>query len=331
MKATAYRSLLTLGVAGLVFGAVPNAAFAHNTGATLAARAHASPTFVFPSSGQSFSLTGSMLFQVQPMGGAKGYVWSFVQNGSIVWQNLAWEGRLGDATYSVGKGSRAEGHMHGGDMQVWVRAWMGGNQWSGLSSLSVRLQGAASGPAQPQPVNPQPVQPTHPVPGTTLYYADASGGLDKMTGTSDWGHLNGMLTNDGSVNSGSWVPMPSAVQGTNNYAVEADIQVIKANRDNGFGISARHSSRGDYNGHIWYDCCDTPPQPSAEIDQVGFNPNNVDGLGRQKFDPGTDWHTYRLEVNGNQLRFLVDGSPLLTVNDNRYLTCGVAGLWSVGA
>ncbi len=62
--------------------------------------------FVFPSSGQTFPLTGSMLFQVQPVSGAHGYLWSFVQNGAIVWQNLAWDGRLGGATYSVGKGWR---------------------------------------------------------------------------------------------------------------------------------------------------------------------------------------------------------------------------------
>ncbi len=40
--------------------------------------------FVFPSSGQTFPLTGSMLFQVQPVSGAHGYLWSFVQNGAIV-------------------------------------------------------------------------------------------------------------------------------------------------------------------------------------------------------------------------------------------------------
>jgi len=160
---------------------------------------------VFPSSGQTFPLNGSMLFQVQPMSGAHGYLWSFVQNGAVVWQNLAWDGRLGGATYNVGKGSRAEGHMHGGDMQVWVRAWMGGNQWSGLSTLGVRLQGAASGPVQPQPVKPQPVQPTHPAPGTTLYYADTSGGLDKWTGSSDWKHVNGMLVNDGNGSTDRWI------------------------------------------------------------------------------------------------------------------------------
>jgi len=166
-----------------------------------------------------------MLFQVQPMSGAKGYLWSFVQNGAVVWQNLAWDGRLGGATYSIGKDSRAEGHMHGGDMQVWVRAWMGGAQWSGLSSLGVRLQGAASGPTQPQPVKPQPVAPAQPAPGTVLYDADASNSLlNKWSGTSDWGHLNNMLTDDGTNSNVGTIESPYHVS-VANYAVETEIQV----------------------------------------------------------------------------------------------------------
>ncbi len=327
MKRTAYRSILTLVVAGLVLAVAPNAVAAHKVGAPIAVRAQSGPTFVFPSSGQTFPLNGSMLFQVQSMSRAQGYVWSFVQNGTIVWQNLAWDGRLGGTTYSVGKGSRAEGHMHVATVHVWVRAWMGGNQWSGLSTLGVRLQGAASGPTQPQPVKPQPVQPTHPAPGTTLYYADASGGLDKWTGTTDWKHLNGMLTNDGSLTQQSWAPVPYQVQGTNDYAVEADIQVVKADQNSLFGISLRHTTVGDYNGHIAFHCCGD--SPTVEIDYVNYK-SGVDTLAHQDYDPGTDWHTYRLEVRGNQLRFLIDGNPAVSVTDNRFLTGQIAGLWSVG-
>jgi len=332
MKRITYRSVLTLVVAGFVLAAAPNAIATHRVGAPVASRAQASPTFVFPSSGQTFPLNGSMLFQVQPVSRAQGYLWSFVQNGAVVWQNLAWDGRLSGATYSVGKGSRAEGHMHGGDMQVWVRAWMGGNQWSGLSTLTVRLQGAASGPAQPQPV-----QPTHPAPGTTLFFADTSGGLDKMTGTSDWGHVNGMLVNNGSASwdrgsssytSNSWLPMPYPARGTNNYAIEADIQVVKPNGEGEFGVSVRHGSRNDYNGHVIY-CCENPP--AAGIDYVDYGSGRGEGLGNggadKTFDPGTDWHTYRLEVSGNQLRFLIDGGVFMTASDNRILTGGVAGLF----
>jgi len=62
MKAPTHRFLLTLGVITCVLAAAPNTVAAHKIGAPLAARAQASPTFLFPSSGQTFPLNGSMLF-----------------------------------------------------------------------------------------------------------------------------------------------------------------------------------------------------------------------------------------------------------------------------
>jgi len=320
MKRMTYRFVLTLGVAGLIFAAAPNAASARTTGAPVATRTQAGPTFVFPSSGQTFPLTGSMLFQVQPMSGAHGYLWSFVQNGAVVWQNLAWDGRLGGATYSVGKGSRAEGHMHGGAMQVWVRAWMGGAQWSGLSSLGVRLQGAASGPVQPQPVKPQPVQPTHPAPGTTLYYADTSGGLDKWTGSSDWKHVNGMLVNDGNGSTDRWIRAPYQPSDGANYAVEAEIQVVR--NCHTFGIIARAKGQGNYAAGAW---CENG---SAQIWAWSNDATNYNTLVKQTYSTDSDWHTYRFEVRGNSLRLLIDSNLVAETMDNQYLLAGQVGLWS---
>ncbi|MDQ2830362.1 MAG: hypothetical protein M3Y74_15115 [Chloroflexota bacterium] len=269
---------------------------------------------MFPSSGQTFPLNGSMLFQVQPVSGAQGYLWSFVQNGAVMWQNLAWDGRLGGATYNVGKGSRAEGHMHGGDMQVWVRAWMGGNQWSGLSSLTVRLQGASSGSVQPQPV-----QPTHPAPGTILYQADTSGGFDKWSGSSAWKHVNGMLVNDGSQKDTIIAPYhPGHIA---NYAVVAEVQMPGQCNDD-IGILARFISSQGYWGGIH--CLDF-----AAI-WAGNFPWDDNRLINQNYALDQDWHTFRLEVQGNTVKFLIDGATLAQTTDNRYLDGRGVGVFSLG-
>jgi len=319
MKPITYRSVLMLAVAGLVLAVVPNAASARQASVPVAARAQTSPTFVFPSSGQTFPLNGSMLFQVQPVSGAQGYLWSFVQNGAVVWQNLAWDGRLGGATYNVGKGSQAESHMHGGNMQVWVRAWMGGNQWSGLSTLGVRLQGAASGPAQPQLM-----QPTHPAPGTVLYQADTSGGFDKWTTTKGWKYLNGMLLNDGT-NGSSVISPPYNPAGISDYAVEAQIQTVQKLCDSSnlgtgadFGIRVRGASDGTTGYALDIQSENSPQCPIHARLLVGKDTIAT----QQNISTDTDWHIYRVEVKGNTVKGLVDGAVVFTVTDNRYLTGG---------
>ena len=54
----------------------------------------AGPTFTFPVNGTAYPSNGPYVFQVQPVNGAIGYLWSFVQGGLIAYQNLAWDGHL---------------------------------------------------------------------------------------------------------------------------------------------------------------------------------------------------------------------------------------------
>jgi len=46
----------------------------------------------------------------------------------------------------------------------------------------------------------------------------------------------------------------------------------------------------------------------------------------QNFTPDKDWHTYRLEADGNTVRFLIDGAVYATITDNKYLSGGIVGL-----
>jgi hypothetical protein len=48
-------------------------------------------------------------------------------------------------------------------------------------------------------------------------------------------------------------------------------------------------------------------------------------------NPGSGFHTYRVEVKYNMIRLLVDGAQLLSVTDNRYITGEQVGLWSYDA
>ena len=50
-------------------------------------------------------------------------------------------------------------------------------------------------------------------------------------------------------------------------------------------------------------------------------------LKEAQFAPGTTWHTYRVEVKANTIRFLVDGRLLLELRDDTYLTGGQVGLF----
>lgn len=318
------RVILSLGIAGLIGTLAPHGASAHRPAAPTVSRVQQTgPVFTFPSNGQSFPLNSNMIFQVQPMGTAKGYLWSFVQGGAIMYQNLTWEGNLGGATYTIKTGSAAQRRLHGGPMQVWVRAWMGGSRWSSTSSLTVQLQSVGTPPMTNLHPQPQPTTaPSQPAPGTTLFYADTSGGLDKINGGSSWKHVSGLLVSDGSASQPTILPLPVHPT-TANYAVEAQIQLVQGSC--GFGEVARLDESNRGLGAGWY-CSGTGANlvsgdPTTYFDsfkhQVSFHVDNA-------------YHTYRLEVSGNSISLLVDGAQVLQGTDNKFLDPGQPGLWDNG-
>lgn len=56
--------------------------------------------------------------------------------------------------------------------------------------------------------------------------------------------------------------------------------------------------------------------------------SNDSNKSNVSFDPSKGTHTYRVEVSGNVMKFLIDGTPTLSLTDNRYLTGTQVGLWS---
>jgi hypothetical protein len=51
-------------------------------------------------------------------------------------------------------------------------------------------------------------------------------------------------------------------------------------------------------------------------------------LAPTAFEPGSDWHAYRVEVGGERIRLLVDGALLLEATDERIRSAGSAGLFA---
>jgi hypothetical protein len=208
--------------------------------------------------------------------------------------------------------------------------WYGhrGSTTSPIAEVPAPKQGAAQAvPAQaqtqPQQSQAQPPPPP-PAPGTLLYQANWSQGPAGWTMIKGWHASGGMILNDGSDSDGTIGP-PFQPTGPD-YAVEAEMQVVspaKNDCDSGLGVIVRNG----YGAKV------RPPfrelcNPGAGTRYVSFIVKSEDFGQPQQFDPGLAWHTYRVEVRGNQLSLLIDGALMLQTTDNRYLAPGLAGIWS---
>jgi hypothetical protein len=128
--------------------------------------------------------------------------------------------------------------------------------------------------------------------------------------TPDWTRLHGMLLNNGthrgSVSAPIFAPYRPALA---NYAVEADIRVIE--EGDSFGVVVRVDDDG--RGY------------AAGVGRKGGQPF---GGMLSGFEPGKDWHTYRIEVRGNVFTLYIDGTVKSSVTNNRLLSAGRVCLWS---
>lgn len=171
----------------------------------------------------------------------------------------------------------------------------------------------------PATSTPLPTATPAPHPGDILYQADWSKGPDGWGTPSGWNYLNGMLINDGTsdANQPLWAPYEPS---TPNYAVEAQIQVVGRPQpldSTGFDIVARTN----YELLLDYGC-------SACI----YNNTQQNQIGPFRYGScDSSWHTYRLEVNGNQVRAFIDGNLIAEGMDNHHLTPGQVGIWCAGA
>lgn len=169
-------------------------------------------------------------------------------------------------------------------------------------------------------------------PGAVLYTADWSSGMNGWAGSADWKVLNGALLNDGSngnsANGPTIVP-PYQLEGINDYAIEAKVQVVSyQNNYPVFGFAIRgttvNNSWQGYQNALGY--LDAASNNSTCNTRIYTNDMN-NPLVNAPFDPAKSVHTYRFEAKGNTLKFYIDGGSVLQVVDNQFLGGAQVGLW----
>lgn len=87
------------------------------------------PEFIYPQNGQVLDIAGAYLFKVTPVAGADSYLWSFMQNGVMVWENYRDERVLSTTEYGIFPGTPAHARFVAGEVELWVRGLVAG-RWS---------------------------------------------------------------------------------------------------------------------------------------------------------------------------------------------------------
>lgn len=170
------------------------------------------------------------------------------------------------------------------------------------------------------------------------YKANWSSGINGWVGPPEWKILEGRLLDDGTGDGDNFKPIfaPLSLDEHSNYAVEAQIKVDKGDNGGSFGIVVRGVTNNEDNGGDatlgGYAAGVGGGDGNSGINDLAGYWGAYDSYMRlatgKVYDPGTNWHTYRVEAKGNLITLLVDGAVLATVTDNKYLAGGQVGLWS---
>jgi hypothetical protein len=160
--------------------------------------------------------------------------------------------------------------------------------------------------------------------------------MNDWTGNAQWSTLSGMLVSNGS---SSGTALPSFAPATGDYAVEARIQIVKLPTAyccyyySAFGVIARYADDGQgpsgYIGRVDIagDTARNPPFPAKA--RIAPAPDS-DKLVEVDYTPGSQWHTYCLDVHGEQIRFLIDGHQVLATTDIASRAGNRVGLYDNG-
>jgi hypothetical protein len=165
-------------------------------------------------------------------------------------------------------------------------------------------------------------------------------GRDKLEtlASGSWSVSEDVLANPGSsAVAEPWLVVSTVPSG--DFAVEAEIRVtgrLESVCDQSFGLVAGSPSAGQvYGGGLIFPCASDKARArltDVSVWEDGYNADTV--LADKAFDPGNEWHTYRLELRGDELRLLVDGADIVsgTLKSPIDASSGdaQAGLWAQG-
>jgi hypothetical protein len=152
----------------------------------------------------------------------------------------------------------------------------------------------------------------------------------------NWFYSDGVLVNDGQgLVSRRWLEAPFEVP-DGAYAIEAEIRVVgvaSEHCEQSFGVVAGGERGVTWGGGVIFNCDKVRRARITDVTDwtTGYNRHRV--LDSGKFEPGGDWHNYRLEVDGVRVRLLIDGQPVLEAADEEASDEGeegALGLWSHG-
>jgi len=156
--------------------------------------------------------------------------------------------------------------------------------------------------------------------------------------SGSWSVAEDALVNPGSsATAEPWLIL-SAVPSTD-FAVEAEMRVtgrLESVCDQSFGLTAGSPGAGQvFGGGLLFPCAsDTARARLTDVSvwEDGYNADTV--LAEETFDPGNEWHIYRLELRGDELRLLIDGADVVSGTLEAPIDASSgdtqAGLWAQG-
>ncbi len=150
--------------------------------------------------------------------------------------------------------------------------------------------------------------------GTVLYQADWAQGLAGWPGAQGWKVVHGQLESNNSGSASFTIPYHIA---ESNYAIEFRLQVVRTVPPYGGNyelVAPKLPGKSGYRAGIFDLKAPGPhpfglhPQSSVYLDPT-IDASRGTGLP-QDYEPGSGWHTYRVEVQGNEVSLLDDGTQI---------------------
>ncbi len=182
--------------------------------------------------------------------------------------------------------------------------------------------------SEPEATSVPPTAVPLPQQGDVVYEADWSAGPGDWVLPEGWTAQPGMILGDGSTAGSILAPyQPDQPR----YAVEADLTLDGADNCDALAGVIGHAAVDEEDasqltaGYIGAVCAD-----EWLILAVRDLSDVHDELASGDAEPGVDQHTYRLEVDGDRVRFFIDGVFAGEATDNRWADPGLTGLFLDG-
>jgi hypothetical protein len=154
-----------------------------------------------------------------------------------------------------------------------------------------------------------------------LYQADWSKGLSGWPGMHGWKVVQKQLESDSSGSATFIIPYRLSVS---DYAIEFRLQVVRSVPPYGGDyeiVAPKLPGKDGYHAGI-FDLKAPGPRPFGDHpqSQVYLDPSSpvsqASGMP-QDYEPGSEWHTYRVEVRGNEVSLLDDGTQIGSATSQR--------------